>query len=286
MIDLHLHTNKSDGSDEPFELIKKLIEMNYKVFSITDHDDLEANIEILNELKFQKHTINFITGCEISSVFEGRNLHLLCYGFDPYSEKMISMIEETASRRKQRITAIFEHLLNKHKVHIPEEEKVHILNLKIPGKVHIADAALKMGIKMKRQEFFGNCLDDMESREFKIEAERVIEIVSSAGGVVSFAHPIEVQKEYQIDIAELLNMTKRLKDKGLSAVEVYHSAHNERDVLTYSNIASELGLLVSGGSDYHGKNKDVEIGQLSNYGYVPDDDKITILSLLRNIDVN
>ena len=154
MIDLHLHTNKSDGSDQPLELLKKITQKKYKVFSITDHDDLEANKVILNELKNQKHTISFITGCEISSLFDGRNLHLLCYGFDPYSEKMISMIEEVATRRKLRISAMFDHLRNKHKILIPEEDKYHILNLKIPGKVHIADAALKMGIKMKRQEFF------------------------------------------------------------------------------------------------------------------------------------
>ena len=282
MIDLHLHTNKSDGSDEPLDLLKKLVEKNYKVFSITDHVDLEANIEILNELKSQKYPIRFITGCEISSVFDGRNLHLLCYGFDPYSEKMINMIEKVASLRKQRITAIFDHLRNKHNILLPEEDRAYILSLKIPSKVHITDAAMKLGIKMKRKEFFDKCLDDMESREFKIVAEKVIETVTSSSGVVSFAHPIEVQKEYQIDIAELQNMTKRLKDKGLSAVEVYHSAHNESDVFAYSQIASELGLLVSGGSDYHGKNKDVEIGQLTKYGYVPDEEKITILSLIHS----
>jgi len=275
MIDLHLHSNKSDGSDEPLQLLRKIIDYKFKVFSITDHDDLEANLEILHALK--EKDVRFITGCEISSVFEGRNLHLLCYGFDPFSKKMLSMIEETASRRKQRITAIFEHLKNIHNIIIPEIDKDYILKLKIPGKVHIADAALKMGVNMDRKDFFDKCLDDMESREFKIEAEKVIEIVTASGGVVSFAHPIEVQKEYQIDYSEIFKMTKRLKNRGLSAIEVYHSNHGAKDVLSYLNTAKDLDLLVSGGSDYHGKNKDVEIGQLTNYGYAPDDREITLI---------
>ena len=281
MIDLHLHTKMSDGSDAPLELLQKIKAVGCKVFSVTDHDDLRANIEIIQYLKKNPFPARFITGCEISSVFEGRNLHLLCYGFVSHARGMELLISEGAAFRRQRITAMFDHLHTKHGIIIPDEDKADILSRTIPGKVHITDAAMKLGIGMKRQEFFDKCLDDMESREFKVGAERVIELVALSGGYVSFAHPIEVQKEYKIGFDEIKEMTKRLKAVGLTGIEVYHSLHGKKKVSEYSQIADECGLLTTGGSDYHGKNKDgVEIGQLNNYGYMPDDSNITILEVL------
>ena len=279
MIDLHLHTNLSDGTDTPLELIEKIELSNCKLFSVTDHDDLRANAVIISARKTKPYFAKFIIGTEISSVFEGRNLHLLCYGFNPFDENIIEMICEVSKRRHERIKALFDHLRIKHGIIIPDEDKVEILNRDIPGKVHIASAAMKLGIKMSRQAFFDNCLDDMESREHKLEAANVINTVTTAGGVVSFAHPIEVQKEYRIDISEISLMTKRLKGIGLVGIEVFHSLHDKSEVHEYGKIAKKCSLLVSGGSDYHGENKNVEIGQLNNFGYMPEDEEITLLNL-------
>lgn len=280
MIDLHIHTNMSDGSDTPFELLEKVVSVGCDVFSVTDHDDLRANSIILSEIKSKNCAAKFITGCEISSVFEGRNLHLLCYGFDPEAESIKTMIAEGVRLRRLRITAMFEHLRKKHGIVISEEAQAEILSRAIPGKVHISDVILKMRDDLTRREIFKNYLDDMESREFKLTAERVIAAVTAGGGVISFAHPIEVQGEYKIDFAEIDVMTKQLKNVGLTAVEVYHSLHGKLEVFEYKRIAAECGLLVSGGSDYHGKNKDVKIGQVNSYWCVPQDGEITITSIL------
>ena len=281
MIDLHLHTNMSDGSDTPLELLEKVEAAGCKVFSVTDHDDLRANAVILSAMKEKKYAAKFITGCEISSVFEGRNLHLLCYGFDPNEKRIKEMIAEGARLRRQRITAMFEHLRIKHNVVISDEAIAKILSRPIPGKVHISDEILKMGLGLTRGEIFRNLLDDMESREFKIGAEKVIEAVAESGGYVSFAHPVEVQKEYGVDEIFITDMVRRLSDRGLCGIEVYHSAHGKPQVEAYAEIASKFGLLVSGGSDYHGENKDgVRIGKLNNYGYLPDDEQITICDRL------
>lgn len=278
MLDLHLHTNMSDGTDAPLELLEKVQAAGCNVFSVTDHDDFRANAVILSALKINRNAVKFITGTEISSVFDGMNVHLLCYGFDPETEIISRMIEKGREIRRERILALFDHLRVKHNIHIPDEDRSNILGRTIPGKVHIADAAMKLGVKMTRQEFFDKCLNDMESREFKLDAEQVIDMVRSAGGVVSFAHPIEVQKEYDIDIPETASFAKKLKDIGLAAIEVYHSSHGAREVAAYDEIANDYGLLVSGGSDYHGGYKDVQIGQLTQYGYRPDDRAITIVS--------
>lgn len=284
MIDLHLHTDMSDGSDSPLELLERIERAGCEVFSVTDHDDLRANAVILQAMKEKKYAARFITGCEISSVFEGRNLHLLCYGFDPEAESIKKMIAEGAKLRRQRIIAMFDHLCLEHNIIIPDEDKAEILSRAIPGKVHITDAAMNLGIKMTRQEFFDNCLDDMESREYKLTAEKVVTAVAEAGGVVSFAHPIEVQREYKINVSEIATMTKRLKAVGLTGIEVYHSSHGKKEVEAYQKIAKEHGLFVSGGSDYHGKNKDgVIIGKLNNYSFVPKNEDITIIAKLNHI---
>lgn len=174
MIDLHMHTNMSDGSDTPLELLEKVAVADCDVFSVTDHDDLRANTVILSVMKEKAYPAKFITGCEISSVFEERNLHLLCYGFDPEAESINVMIAEGTRLRRQRITAMFEHLRVKHGIVISEEAQTEILNREIPGKVHISDVILVMRADLTRREIFKNYLDDMESREFKLTAEQVI----------------------------------------------------------------------------------------------------------------
>jgi predicted metal-dependent phosphoesterase TrpH len=277
VIDLHLHTNRSDGSDTPLELLSKLETIGCNIFSVTDHDDISANHCILSEMKNNDYSAKFITGCEISSVFEGRNLHLLCYNFDINSEHVIGLINETLHLRRDRITAMFRHLQEKHNITLSKDAIDEILNLKVPGKVHITDAVMKQGVNIDRQNFFRNYLDDMESRHFKVDAEKVVSMITQAGGIVSFAHPNETQKEYNIDYAEIYKMTEKLYDKGLKAIEVYHSAHGKKDVLEYSKIASDIGLLISGGSDYHGKNKNTAIGQLTSYGFAPNGKEITVI---------
>jgi hypothetical protein len=276
----------SDGTDSPLELLEKAEQADCQYFSVTDHDDLRANEIIVGAIKAKPYKTTFITGCEISSVFEGRNLHLLCYGFDYKNEAMQKMIAEGARLRRARITAMFDHLRSKHKIIIPDEDKAHILSRAIPGKVHITDAILKLGVNMSRGDIFRHLLDDMESREFKIDAATVMETVMNAHGVTSLAHPIEIQKEYGLDYSELERMIKKLLNKYLFAIEVYHASHGKREVTEYKKIAKRVhedGLFVSGGSDYHGVYKaDVKIGQLNSYGYVPDDEEITILEIITN----
>jgi len=195
-IDLHLHTNMSDGTDSPLELLAKVEAEGLDVFSVTDHDDIRANNIILSAIKEKGCSARFITGCEISSIFEGRNLHLLCYGFDPEAESVKELIA------------------------------------------------------------------DIKRTALKVPAERVTEAITKAGGLVSFAHPIEVEKEYRIDYKEIAKMAKKLKVLGLSAIEVFHSSHIDDNVREYRGIANKLGLFMSGGSDYHGGNKSVRIGQI------------------------
>jgi len=272
----------SDGSDAPIELLEKAEQAGCLIFSVTDHDDLRSNLIILKMIGAGQYAARFITGAEISSVFGERNLHLLCYGFDTGAKSIRELIAEGNRLRRVRVAALIDHLRSRHGIIIPDADKTEIMTLTTPGKMHIADAALKTGIKMTRAEFFSKYLDDMESREFKIPAERVIDAAAAAGGVVSFAHPIEMQKEYGVGFSEIYNIAKKLKDRGLSAIEVYNSSHGEREVTEYAQIADKAGLLISGGSDYHGAKKPgINIGRLAAQSDALCYERITILSKIK-----
>jgi len=273
-----MHSNMSDGTDTPEELLEKAVGIGLAAFSVTDHDDIRSNASMLSALAIKPRPIAFITGAEFASVFENRNLHLLSYGFDPSSEPMKRMGEEAAKLRRQRISAMFSHLRMRHGIVIPQEAQAEIMRRVIPGKIHIADAAQKLGVDMPHRDFIGRYLNDMDDRFYKIPAARIIQTVAGAGGAVSFAHPIETQREHSLTLAELAGMVKRLKDVGLGAIEAYHSSHGPEEVESYRGFAEKYGLRVSGGSDYHGGNKAIPLARLTAYGYVPRAHEITLLS--------
>jgi len=101
MIDLHLHTTYSDGESSPKILLEKVVAKGCEIFSVTDHDDIRANFKIIAELKKNNYKIKFITGTEISAVFEKRNFHLLCYNFILDDKNIKGLFEEAAQLRKK-----------------------------------------------------------------------------------------------------------------------------------------------------------------------------------------
>jgi predicted metal-dependent phosphoesterase TrpH len=266
MIDLHMHTTCSDGVDSPTELLQKVVAADLKFFSVTDHDDLRANREILAELQTRNHDVAFITGMEISGVFENYSLHLLCYNFNPDDKSIEELFIEAARLRKERVATLIAHLKEQHSIILPENDIKEILQLEVPGKPHIADAVYKNELTDKeRKDFFANCLDDMDTRKFKLNAKIVIESVHKAGGFVVFAHPIELQREYGVGIRFLRGFIKSLKKVGLDGIEIYHSSHGEVEVARYLKLAKENDLLVTAGSDYHGKRKQVTLGKVTRH---------------------
>lgn len=268
----------SDGTDALEELLEKAVAIGIKTLSVTDHDDIRSAAVILSALKAGLFPIEFITGAEFASVYQNHNMHLLAYGFDPESDGMKLLGMEAAHLRRQRIMAMFEHLSFVHDIIIPEEAQAEILYRIIPGKIHIAAAAKKLGYDMPRRDFIANFLNDIEDRQYKINAERIIRTVTEAGGIVSMAHPIETQKEHKLDLTQLSGLIKKLKGEGLGAIEVFHSSHGRAEVAEYRKFAQKYDLKVSGGSDYHGTNKTVPLAGLTAYGYVPRRNELTVLS--------
>ena len=285
-IDLHMHTSMSDGSDSPLSMLDKIINAGIATFSFTDHDDLRSNLIILDELNKNSakyKDITFYTGIEFSSIYFGRGIHLLAYGFDPNHVLMVNLVSKGVANRKTRIKKLFTHLETKHNIKLPLVDKVKILSLDTPGKVHIANAIINNNLvpNYTFDQVFQSFLKDFKAPEFKIAANEIIKIVKSVGGVVSLAHPIEIQKNHNLDLNELSDFLLELKRFGLGAIEAYHSSHTGAHIQDYLALAQKHKLLVSGGSDYHGSNKEsAMLGKLNSDSYQVEASEFTMLDAI------
>jgi hypothetical protein len=275
MIDMHLHTIHSDGTDTPVELLKKLIGLGIKTFSFTDHDTLRAYESISLELQKNKSDIRLITGVEVSSIFKGINVHLLCYNFDINDPAVKKMVAEVGSLRRPRTIATLKYLSENHNIDLSTAATEELLSREISGKLLII-SSVKNEYRHISNDTLKSYICEMDVCKYRIDARYVIETITNAGGFVALAHPIEVQREYHFDTVQLKVFIQKLKEIGLSAIEVYHSAHNLENIIEYKKIAGELELHIVGGSDFHGYNKEVKIGQLSSCGYTPDHTEIYI----------
>ena len=264
MLDLHMHTTCSDGADSPKELLRKVIEAGCKLFSVTDHDSIEAIDEINSELKAYKRDVAFISGMEVSSIFKGCALHVLCYNFDCEHESITVLLKEIERLRIKRISSLFEHLSKKHGIFIPQSEIIEILSLPRPKKFHIAEAAIKNNLTdLPKNDFIAKYLEDMDKTTFSLPAEKVIHAARAAGGFTSFAHPVKMQNRYNMDNDALDGFIKLLAGCGLYAIEAYHYLHTETDVKNCKAFAKKYSLKITAGSDYHGKREYIGVANLS-----------------------
>lgn len=259
MVDMHIHTNYSDGEDDCLTLINKLKEKQITIFSVTDHDTIDGNIEIsatnLNGLKF-------ITGVEVSSIFKGIKCHLLGYDFDINHPAIKELMKTAKENRQKKIDVVLEYLDKTFNITFTESEVSYLRQLPNCGRPHFAKILVSKGYGKTIKEIFDTYLNNFSSPDLKIQVDEVIKSIKQAGGLVSLAHPIEIIHENKINEKELKIFIEELKDLGLDAIECYHSSHNDYLIKQYLEIAETLGLAISGGSDYHGSAKpDVRLGE-------------------------
>ena len=280
MIDLHLHTNLSDGTFTPIETVGQVIASGCKLFSITDHDSARANGEVVEELKRQNSDIKYITGTEMSSNFMGKNLHLLCYDFDLENKDIKKMFAHATQLRKDRALELLFHLKDKYKIHIPESDIKELLKQRIIAKPHIAGLVIKNGLTdLSMGDFITKYIDEIDNKDLKPKAEEVISTVHKAGGFVSFAHPLEVQREYGLCYNGLDKFIKNLKGEKLDCIEAYHSIHNAERIEQYKTLAKKHKLLLTAGSDFHGSHPQRKIGVVSRCGITVGDELLKQLPL-------
>lgn len=257
-VDLHLHTNKSDGTCSVPEVLDLAVDKGLKTVAITDHDTVNGLEEELMEA--QKRSLQVITGIEISAKCTHGTLHILGYGIDFKDPGFLNELERFQKVRKQRNVKIIEKLksfgidISLTKI---MDENPGIQSL---GRPHIATVLLEKGIVETMDEAFDEYLGKQGrafiSKEVVTSAE-AITMIHRIGGLAFLAHPSTLN----LSGKALSEYISERVSEGLDGIEVYSSAHNKEQIRNYLSIAHEQDLYISGGSDFHGKNKrDVKLG--------------------------
>jgi 3',5'-nucleoside bisphosphate phosphatase len=245
VIDLHLHTSASDGRLTPRELVDLASSVGLRVIAVTDHDTTAsvADVQALARAK----DIDVVTGIEITSVFGGRDVHMLAYFIDLGDAAFQRFLAGQRASRIARLEAIGARLAE---LGVPVNIEAALAMARLQSSVSVgrpqaARAMVAAGHARDMHEAFDRWLGTNRPAfvpRVGPEPAQVVEIVHAAGGIVSLAHPARTQIDDHI---------ARLRAAGLDAIEVFHRDHDETDVAKYAALARELGLLVTGGSDFH-----------------------------------
>jgi predicted metal-dependent phosphoesterase TrpH len=249
LIDLHSHTNESDGTHSPEQLIEEAKRAGVDVLGITDHDTFSGYDQAL--IPARAAGIDLVCGIELSTKLYGRSVHLL--GYFPNTTGALDtlrdwVLDQQASRRDRNIRLVARLQELGFDIRLEEAEA---LGHGMTGRPHFARLMVDKGYVSNLRQAFDDYLDESAAgyvyRREPTFAEAV-ERIRKAGGVASLAHPIRVNGDVPALMPELC-------DTGLNAIEAYHSDHGPREVELYLQIAAKHGLLVTGGSDFHGAAK-------------------------------
>jgi hypothetical protein len=248
LIDLHSHTNESDGTCSPGELVQEAARAGVTVLGITDHDTFRG-FDQAAPLADQAG-IEAVCGIELSTKLHGQSVHLLGYFLGDNGLKSFRtwVLEMQASRRERNVRLAARLRELGFDITLEEAEK---RGRGMTGRPHFAQLMVEKGYVASLRQAFDEYLDESaKGYVHRIEPQFSAGVarIREAGGIASLAHPVRVRG----DIPALL---PELCEAGLNAIEAYHSDHTPRDTEQYVGLAERYGLMVTGGSDFHGAVK-------------------------------
>ncbi|GAA2776434.1 PHP domain-containing protein [Kitasatospora sp. CM 4170] len=261
-IDLHAHSNASDGTDSPAELVAAAVAAGLDVVALTDHDTVAGHAEAAEAVHALPAgtRLTLVPGAELSCVVEGISMHLLAYLFDPAEPAFAQERELVRTDRFRRGRAIVERC-RALGADISWEQVERIAGAGSVGRPHIASALVEAGVVATVSDAFtaewlanGGRADVRKHETDPVEAVR---LVRAAGGVPVFAHPGAVKRGRTVSDQVIADLAAA----GLAALEVDHTDHDEAAREHLRALAGDLGLLTTGSSDYHGTRKTVRLGE-------------------------
>ncbi len=254
-IDLHTHSNRSDGTDTPAELVEKAAAQGLDVVALTDHDSTAGWAEAYATA--ERVGIEVIGGIEISTMLEGVSIHLLGYGFDPDDPALLAELGRVLGGRDDRLPALLAQL-DDHGMPLTVDDVVAQSGAAAAsGRPHVADAMVAAGYVRDRDEAFRHWLYDdgpVYVARYGTPLTDAIDLVAAAGGVSVVAHPW-ARKARRVLTPEVI---AGLAAQGLSGIEVDHLNHSDEKRAELRALARDLDLVVTGSSDYHGTGKGPE----------------------------
>ncbi|WP_217553820.1 PHP domain-containing protein [Streptomyces sp. GbtcB6] len=256
-IDLHCHSTASDGTDTPAELVRNAAAAGLDVVALTDHDTTRGYAEAIAALP---EGLTLVTGAELSCRVDGVSMHMLAYLFDPEEPGLLAERELVRDDRVPRAQGMIAKL-NALGVPVTWEQVKRIAGDGSVGRPHVASALVELGVVPTVSDAFTQEWLADGGRAFVEKHEtdpfEAIRLVKGAGGVCVFAHPAAAKRGRTVPESAIAEMAAA----GLDGIEVDHMDHDEDARTRLRGLAGELGLLVTGSSDYHGSRKTVTLGE-------------------------
>lgn len=254
-IDLHVHSTYSDGTNTPAELVALANTSGLSAIALTDHDTIDG-IRFAQAAAASLTTetpLRIIPGVELSAAYKERDIHILGLFIDPENTALSDALMTARENRRQRNLTMLQRLSDAG-YPLTEAELANGSDASCIGRMHFANALVARGYAKDTAEvfrrFIGTDSPYYVPREF-ITPQDAISLIHSAGGLAFLAHPLL----YHLEQPELEQLIHQLTDYGLSGLEAIYTTNSNEDEQYLRTLASRNGLLISGGSDYHGSNK-------------------------------
>ncbi len=257
-IDLHMHSSVSDGTDTPEQLLHNVTIAGIGVFSVTDHDAVKAASVIRGLLG--KNSPVFIPGAEFSCRDGYGRYHILGYGFDPESGPILELVGFGHALRMRKVKARLDFVVREFGFEFSDDEIERLLSLDNPGKPHIGNLMVSHGYAESIKDAIDNYIDKLEISDDYLTPEDAISGIIGGGGAAVIAHPFYGSGDELILGDEMEKRIRRLKRAGLCGIEAYYSGFSPKLQKQAVALADKYDLYVTAGSDYHGKNKLVKLG--------------------------
>jgi len=254
--DLHSHSNASDGTEPPDEVMRQASAAGLDVIALTDHDTVAGHFAAAHALPAG---LTLLPGMELSCRLEGHSVHLLAYLFDPANEQLAGEMAEIRESRLYRARAMVDKLAALG-AQLSWEQVSEIAAGGVVGRPHIARAMVAAGVVPTFEDAFSPDWIGPGGRahvaRYALDPARAVRLVRAAGGVSVLAHPRGSARGWRTPD----EVIEELADSGLTGLEVHHPQHDDREREALTQLARRLGLVISGGSDDHGELTGYRIG--------------------------
>lgn len=244
--DLHVHSRFSDGTYSPDELAMAARLHGLETLALTDHDTVEGCVPTAKA--FQAVGVDFIPGTELTSTWEGHEVHLLGYLLNTNHQALLEALSKYQKTRQERILEMVERL-NQINIPLSAESVFALANCRSPGRPHVARAMVQANYCRTIDQAFDLYLKKHRPAwvpKHKVSADEAIALLHEAHGLAVLAHP---------GIHSMDEVIPKLVEMGLDGIECFHTKHSPAQGQNYEQMAKRYGLLVTGGSDCHGMSK-------------------------------